>query len=571
MNKSSTGFTGRRLPSAVSVLFLAGLCAFACSTFGGKRPRNVILIGVDTLRQDHLGCYGYRGSSTPVIDELAKGGVRFANARTSVPLTLPSFTTIFTSTYPLYHKIRRNETYMLSDSVTTLAEIFRAADYKTAAIIGSAALSSRQGLKQGFDLYDDEFDQPPPAEEETLIPPHEYGPEERRYAAEVVRRASAWLNENHEDPFFLFLHFFDAHLPHDSPKKLLPMSGYSPEELPVWAYDNEILNVDEQLGLLMKTLEELDLVGNTLVVFFSDHGEGLMEHYEATHGYMLYDSTMKIPMIFWCPGLVPEGEVLHGAFRTVDLMPTLIDIFGLEPHEGAQGVSHKEEILGEGEGQDLETYIESYYAKLFLGWSELRGVQWGEWKYIEAPKRELYNLRNDPNELVNLYEERPEVASSMEERLRSVISRYSRPDEGLGVTIPMDEGHRKALESLGYLTKVVHVDESVDSVLPDPKDMMPEYTRRQIACGKIILAGALIEGGIYDDAIQLLESAADAGERQWMVNYNLGIAFMEKGDYDRAIKELRSALDHAPIGPERMEIRSALDYIESNRQKGVRR
>jgi tetratricopeptide (TPR) repeat protein len=280
---------------------------------------------------------------------------------------------------------------------------------------------------------------------------------------------------------------------------------------------------------------------------------------------------MKIPLIFWCPGIIPEGKVLNGTFRHIDLMPTLLEIFGIDPHQGAQGVSHMDQIFKGEEELELETYLESHYAKLFLGWSELRGVQWGEWKYVEAPKPELYNLKDDPNELVNLYEERPGIVSSMQERLDSIVSAYSGMGEGLGVTIPMDEEHREALESLGYLTQTVHIDESTDSILPDPKDMMPEYTKNQITFGKIILAGTLIEGGIYDDAIKILEEADNAGDKQWLIHYNLGIAYMEKGKDDHAKEELQKAIELTPIGPERVQVREALRYVGKRIQKGARK
>ena len=343
------------------------------------------------------------------------------------------------------------------------------------------------------------------------------------------------------------------------------MEGYRPEELPVWAYDSEIASVDGRLGELMASLERLGLSKNTLIVFTADHGEGLLEHKEATHGYFLYDSTIRIPLIFSCPGIIPRGKVVEGTVRSIDLMPTLLDIFGLEPPDGLQGTSFKGQILGKSSPTRVESYFETYYGKFFLGWSALKGIQWNEWKYIKAPKPELYNLEEDPGETVNLIDERPEVASSMRERLKTVISAYSNPSVKMARPLPMDAEHKELLESLGYLTEVVDVGGESDSLLPDPKDMMEEYSRKQVILGRIRLAGLLIQGGRYDASLLLLNGIEDAGDREWMVHYQLALAYMGRSDARRAEEELLAALDQAPIGPERVRIREALRYLEIKR------
>jgi arylsulfatase A-like enzyme len=544
------------------VPLLVATCTISCTKNKGESvPRNVLLIVVDTLRQDHLGCYGYDRGDSKTIDELARRGVMFTQARSPVPLTLPSFTSIFTSTYPVFHKIRQNETYSISDSVTTLAEVFKEKGVKTKAVVGSAVLASRYGLDQGFDHYDDKFEKAPAPSDHIPLQPIEYGSAPKRSAQEVVRLAVDWLEENSADPFFLFLHFFDPHLPFDTPEKL-PREKYSVEELPIWAYDSEIASVDMQLGVLMSSLEELDLTGNTLVVFTADHGEGLMEHMEASHGYLLYDSTIRVPMIFSCPGILPQGKVLEGAVRTIDLMPTLLDIFGLEPPARLHGISLKEQILGDVGLPRVDSYFETYYGRFFLGWSVLKGVEWNEWKYIQAPKPELYHLREDPGETVNLIEERPEIASSMRERLNTLISTYSNPSAEVARSVPMDAEHKEVLESLGYFTEMVEVEEP-DSLLPDPKDMMEEYNRKQLLLNRIMLAGQLIQGERYDASIQLLEGIEEAGDREWMIHFYLGLAYMGRSENQHAKKELLVALDQVPIGPERVKIREALRYLET--------
>jgi len=567
--RGSTGHIGKygvtvagRLWPLFFLVVLVPLVATCARWTGVKRPRNVILIAVDTLRQDHLGCYGYGRGNSRTIDHLAERGVRFTQARTAVPLTLPSFTTIFTSTYPLTHMVRQNETYSLNDSVTTMTEVFKGAGFKTMAVIGSAALASRYGLNQGFDGYDDEFGPLEGKRVGSIPAPSKQGPVTRRRAKEVVDRAVDWLEVNSEGPFFLFLHFFDPHLPYDTPEKL-PMDGYGEEELPTWAYDSEIASVDRQLGRLFENLEKLDLEGNTLVVLTADHGEGLMEHMEATHGYLLYDSTVRIPLIFSCPGIIPEGKVVDETFRTIDLAPTLIDLFGLEIPGAMQGISHRESILGDAKSPEVSAYFETYYARIFLGWSALRGVQWRQWKYIQAPAPELYNLADDPHEEVNLFDKRPEVAESMKKRLASIRATYSRTHGRMARTVPMDPGHKEILESLGYMTKVVDTGEEADSLLPDPKDMMPSYSQRQIVLGRIHLSGQMIQMGRYDAGIRLLKTIEDAGDRQWMVHYNMGLALMGKSEVKGARREFQAALARAPVGPERVQIREAIRYLDT--------
>ena len=541
-------------------LLVAGVFS-SCARFGGKdRPRNLILIAVDTLRQDHLGCYGYGRGDSKAIDGMARRGVMFTEVRTAVPLTLPSFSSIFTSTYPLYHGIRQNETFSMVDSVTTLAEVFQRAGFQTKAILGSAALSKRYGLDQGFDDYDDRFEGRPSGPDRGSIVPDEYGSASRRRAPEVMDRAVEWIGEHGDDRFFLFLHFFDPHLPYDSEEKL-PLDAYGDDELPAWAYDSEIATVDRQIARLLETLRERHLIGITLIVFTADHGEGLMDHWEATHGYLLYDSTVHIPLIFFCPGLIPEGKVVDGTVRSIDLMPTLIDVFGLPAPGGLQGVSFKDQIFGAAGGDETVSYFETYYARLFLGWSELRGVQWKQWKYIQAPTPELYDLGTDPGEEVNLVDRRPEIAAAMRARLDGILKEYSAPAGRMARPVRMDAEHKELLESMGYLTEVVDVD--ADTLLPDPKAMMKDYIEGQIDLGRIRIAGLLVQAGEYDRGIRILEGLKMKGEREWMVHYTLGLACMGKSDVARAGEEFRKALEIAPIGPERVRIREAMRYLET--------
>jgi arylsulfatase A-like enzyme len=546
------------------------LCTIAISCTGHKDdqvPRNVIFIVVDTLRWDHLGCYGYSRGDSKTIDELARRGVRFTQARSSAPLTLPSFTSIFTSTYPLYHNVRRNESYTISDSVTTLAEVFKENGFKTKAVIGSIVLESRYGLDQGFDHYDDKLDKLPGPSNQKTRQQAVTGLAVKRRAKEVVKLAVDWLEEYSDDPFFLFLHFYDPHIPYDTPVKLR-MEGYSPDEAMTWAYDSEIASVDRELATLMGTIVKLDLTGNTLVVFTSDHGEALLEHMEPSHGYFLYDNTIRVPMIFSCPGFIPQGKVLDGTVRTIDLMPTLFDFLDLDPPGGMQGISLKKQILNDLSPPEVDSYFETYYGRFFMGWSPLKGVQWNKWKYIQAPKPELYNLKEDPGELINLIEARPEIASSMEDRLKALISEYSNPSVEMTKSLPMDEEYRERLESLGYLTELADVEEP-DSLLPDPKDMIEEYTRKQILMDRIRTSGDLIVEGRYDDCLVLLMGVEGAGDQQLTVHLHRAMAYVGKSKFELAEKELFTASDLAQPGEGQARVNEAKKYLDQIRSHGI--
>ena len=320
----------RRRPPLRGVLLLAVvalplMATASCSLLHReRRPTNVILLIADTLKRDHLGCYGYRRGKTPSIDRLARGGARLTQARSAVPLTLPSITSILTSTYPIYHGITVNMSYALDDSAYTLAEAFKENGYRTAAILGSVALDHRQRLTQGFDLYDDDFAGTPRRhfEGEDFIS-NALGPPTMRRAEDVFGEGRKWLEENGDQPFFLLLHVFDAHVPYDSPEPLPTREGYRPDEAQIWAYDSEVYYMDRQLGLFLDALDEMGLDDRTLFVFTADHGEGLSEHREMTHGHFLYDSTIRVPILFSYPPLIPAQTVVPSTFRTTDLVPTI--------------------------------------------------------------------------------------------------------------------------------------------------------------------------------------------------------------------------------------------------------
>jgi len=287
----------------------------------GEERLNVILISIDTLRADALGCYGGDIAPTPNIDRLADGGTLFTECKTPVPLTLPSHTTMLTGVYPPGHGVRYNDVSVPADLVF-LPEILSEHGYSTAGIIGGFPLDDVFGFNQGFDYYDDNFTRGRGTSLTRFETP----------AGVLVPRCKKWLAENEKKPFFLFVHFYDPHKPYTPPKEF-----YLPyKDRP---YFGEVASVDEAIGTIIETLERGGLADNTLVILTADHGEALGEHGELTHGFFVYEATQHVPLIFYCPGLIPQGREVEGAISVADICPTVLDILGIDLPESVQGES----------------------------------------------------------------------------------------------------------------------------------------------------------------------------------------------------------------------------------------
>ena len=339
-------------------------------------PLNIIILTIDTCRADRLSCYGYDLLDTPHIDSLATEGVLFEEARTCVPITLPSHVSIMTGLYPVVHGVRENGAYVAADSLLTLAEILKGNGYATAAFMGSFPLESRFNLDQGFDYYGDLFGEKDGSSKGAAGGVSIFFDE--RPADEVNEDFFRWLENHDKSPFFAWLHYFDPHQPHD----LRPPYDATCATRP---YDGEIAFVDECVGRLRKQLDKENLLERTIFVVTSDHGEGLGEHGEMTHALLLYDSTLKVPMIIRCPRTVGLAAArVTDPVRTVDLLPTILELLGLDVPPGIHGRS----LVGimSGSSGPAEThYTETFFGKLHFGWSVLAGYQSEGWKYIHGP------------------------------------------------------------------------------------------------------------------------------------------------------------------------------------------
>ena len=441
------------LPAAVVIIAVAGL--FFILTSRGKNAvrrnpgLNILLITLDTTRADRLGCYGYAKGKTPNLDSLAAKGVRFENAYCQVPLTLPSHCSIMTGTYPVYHNVHNNGTYTLAPQQVTLAEVLKDSGFKTAAFVASFSVDSRFGLNQGFDVYDDDFQPGLPFKT----------PNSERRAEQVISVFTSWLEKNSGEHFFVWVHLFDPHLPYQPPPPYREQFADSP-------YDGEIAYMDSQIGALVEKLKEKKILDRTLIVLAGDHGEAFGEKVETGHGVFLYDGTMKVPLIFYGENHLPAARVVRGRVRLIDIMPSILDLLGLPKMGQTQGKSLIPCFTGK-ENKDLESYIETFYPRENYGWSQLTGLIRGDWKYIRAPRPELYNLKSDPKENGNVFGSTPKIASEMASGLETVIKECAGIRGASNRNLTAAEEER--LRALGYTS---FSGGGTKSSYPDPKDKL---------------------------------------------------------------------------------------------------
>ncbi|MGH9464339.1 MAG: sulfatase, partial [Thermoanaerobaculia bacterium] len=352
-------FSSSPLRRRRSSLALAALLAAGCDR--PAREGNLLLVTLDTVRADRLGAYGYAPATTPNLDRLAAEGVRFAQAQAAAPLTLPSHATILTGQLPPGHGLRQNGAPVAGPGLATLAGHLAAAGYRTGAFVGSFVLDHRFGLSQGFDVYDDEV------ERDVSMTA---GLEAERPGGEVVDRALAWLAEDDGRPFFAWVHLYDAHAPYAPPE---PFAAAHPGR----PYDGEIAAVDAEVGRLLEQLQTQRLTEQTVFAVASDHGEALGEHGEPTHGVLLYEGSLRVPLILSASGILPAGWVVEEPVGLVDLAPTLATLVGHPWSAGGDGRDLSTALRARNEPPRADLYAETEYPTLF-GWSGLAALRRGE-------------------------------------------------------------------------------------------------------------------------------------------------------------------------------------------------
>ena len=487
-----------------------------------KHAPNVVVITIDTLRADHLRCYGYKQIRTPNIDALAADSVRFERAYTPVPVTLPAHTAIFTGTYPTLNGMHDFSGNKLNPKQPTLATVLRQQGYTTGAVIGSAVLDSRFGLNQGFDFYYDHFDFN--RLQEANLDAME------RPGNVVTDIALDWLGKNAQGKFFLWMHLYDPHYPYRPPA---PYSEQYKDQL----YDGEIAFADAQFGRLIAFLKAKGLYDNTLIVLTGDHGESLGEHGEKTHGFFLYNATLHVPVIIHLPGETAAKTVSDLA-TLADLMPTVLKELKIEVPAQVQGRSLLPLPIA-NKGVPNSVYAETFLPRLHFNWSELRSVETEKYQFIQAPKPELYDLVADPGETRNLYADKKAVGDELQARLRALVSQYS-ADQELAEKTGLDPALMERLKSLGYAGFSGGTNSTTtDNSGADPKDRIQVYE---------LISDAVAESqhGEYQSSTDKLTAALKTEPNSVPVHYLLGLNHYRLRDYPKAIAELGRVLELSP-------------------------
>ena len=552
---------------AALLLFLGCCPALNCQV-PNLRKLNLVLVTIDTLRADRLGCYGYSKIETPNLDQLARKGVLFENAVTHTPLTAPSHASLFTGLYPTVHGVRDTGGFILSSSHVTIAELLRQQGWDTAAFVGSSVLKKHFGFDHGFAVFDDEMPKPDPRKVAT-----EYA--ERR-AGVVVDRATRWLASRHQTPFFLWVHVFDPHSPYSPPSPFREKYRARP-------YDGEVAYTDQQLGRLFAAVAKKSPPENTLIAVLSDHGESLSEHGEYTHGVFLYDSTLRIAFLLSGPG-VPAGLRVKPQARAIDLLPTVLDLMGGKPPQSVQGTS----LVPTFKGKETAawSYEESLYPKINMGWAELRGIRTNHWKYIRAPKPELYDLIKDPAETTNVTASHPLEVQQLEAHLRAVSSGVEKVETSLA-----DKRTLSQLKSLGYLGGSSGREHRLTGKGPDPKDRLDVLKSLYLAVSPdakvpaaqhvALLRKALAEDpnnptvyfhlgdeygktGRPGEAMKLYQQAIHNGLRNAWLYSRLGYLYLQQGNKDEAISAYETAAQLNPADSESLND-LAMAYLETGK------
>ena len=488
---------------------------------------NVLVVTLDTIRADRLGAYGGARGASPFIDSLAARGVVFDRCAAPTPLTLPSHTSLFTGTYPIFHGVRDNGDYVVPEELTTMAELFADAGYRTGAFVGAYVLAARWGLDQGFETFSEPhlgFD--PDLSSFAQI---------QRRADTVVDDALAWLATPSAAPFFAWVHLYDPHLPYDPP---LPYSTDFADD----PYLGEVAFADAQLARLAEFLSSSGHDGSTLIVFAGDHGEGLGDHGELDHGLLLYQTTVRVPLIIAGPGLASTSARRPEVVSLVDVLPTVAEVAGLHTPEAVQGRSLLPLLRGES-FEERPVIAETLYPELHFGWSALAALQDRRFQFIRSSEPELYDLAADPGQERNLVQDRAEVLNRMTAELELQLERLS--CGGLDASSTPDAATIARLQALGYLAGGVSpiADErDGNHDRPSPARMLWQYNL-------LLEAGTTLASG---------DAAAGEGKLRELVDANpdlidawvaLGRLYRRQGRMADALAALEQAHVRRPLDP----------------------
>jgi len=557
----------------------------ACSRSGKKdstgaptlRPLNVVLVTIDTLRPDHLHCYGYSKIETPAVDSVASAGVLFETAVTQTPLTPPSHASIFTGLYPTVHHVRDTGGFVLQPGTTTLATILQRQGWDTAAFVSSAVLKKLFGFSQGFAVYDDQMPRPGSS--------RDFLEDAERPASATIDRAVQWIEARSGKPYFLWVHLYDPHMPYHPPSPFKETYRDRP-------YDGEIAYADHELSRLFAAIRKKSPADHTIIAVLSDHGESLGEHGEYSHGVFLYDSTLRIAFVMSGPG-IPTGLRVKQQVRAIDFLPTVLDLLGDKAPASVQGVSLAPSFRGR-EADSAVSYAETLYPKINMGWAELRGIRTARWKYVRAPKPELYDLSQDPGESRNLIQSHAAEVQKFEAQLKAVIGGDGKEKIESSTVDPhtLDQ-----LKSLGYVSgfaahtydlngqgpdpkdrvnilKLLSVAEDPDSHTPDARriELLQQALKEDAGNPDLYyqLGAKLEKVGRYSDALKLYNAALARGIQNGRLHSRIADLLVRAGKKDEAIPEYEKAAQMNP-GDTASQTNLATAYLEKGRLEDAER
>jgi len=504
-------------------VYLLGSAAVAAPPAHKLSP-NVILITIDTVRADHIACYGAKQVQTPTTDALAHDGILFEHAISQVPLTWPAHAVILTGTYPFQNGVQDFTGQPLAPQFRSLAQAFKQHGYSTGAVVSAFVLDRSWGLARGFDFYDDAFS---PEE----FQKRDLGLVDRK-ATESVTHAINWLKQPTHRPFFFWLHLYDPHSPYDPPE---PYHTQYRDHL----YDGEIAYADHELGRLIAWLKSNHLYERTMIVLLSDHGESLGDHGEKEHGFFVYNSTVHIPLIVKPTagsGFRPGGRIARPV-ETVAVAPTLLAAAGIK--DAVEKQFNSRGLPGAAAGKEDAAYSETFYPLNSFGWSPLHALETNRYHYIDAPQPELYDLSADPEEKNNLVASQGATASVLKEKLQSLLQRNPyKPPEGGNANLSPDALEK--LRSLGYVAYHSPVSpEALAAGLPDPKTKLEEFN-------SILSAEDSFHANDFEKGEQLLTKVREQDPKMYIVPFMLGEAGLAKKDWPEAEAEFRKCLDLNP-------------------------
>lgn len=523
----------RRLISAgllaLGILLSPSLLPAAPKSTKPRLRPNVILITMDTLRADHLGCYGDKQIETPTLDTLARDGVVFDRAIAQVPLTWPSHAAILTGTYPFQNGVQDFTGHPLSPQFRSLAQAFKQAGYATGAVVSSFVLDRSWGLARGFDYYDDAFSA-------TAFQKKDIGLVDRK-AAESVSHALQWLQRTPHQPFFLWLHLYDPHSPYDPPE---PYHTQYHDRL----YDGEIAYADHELGRLIAWLKSDHVYDNSAIAFLSDHGESLGDHGEKEHGFFVYNATVRVPLILKAPsGTKRPAERITVPVESIAVAPTLLELAGLK--DPVQKQFQAASLLRDSDQSDDPAYSETFYPFSSFGWSPLHALETSRYHFIDAPQPELYDVIADPEEKNNLAGQQTATVAvlkdKLQQRLKTTVQEGRlRPNNSAGAGPGLSPDTAEKLRALGYVAYQSPVSaEALAAGLPDPKTKLWEFN-------SILEAQDAFHDGYFTKGESLLAPVREQDPQMYLVPFMLGEAALRQQKWTEASTEMKKCLDLNP-------------------------